>query len=215
MMNRSKGMLLGSLVLLWGALIALRVISEPEPQHVPLKFVSGQTVAREDAHAEAGVPEVTQPKQAGAVTVAFKTPKNIFAPLDTRTDEEKQEAARARLLAAKKVEVPPAPPAPPPPTPEELAAQEARRQEELARQQKEQAIQQARNAMGQYRFLGYLTQAGEHRAFLGKENQIFIVRAGETVEGKIHVTAIDATTVKLIEQTTNVETSLPLTKDGS
>jgi hypothetical protein len=68
--------------------------------------------------------------------------------------------------------------------------------------------------MGQYRFIGFLTQAGENRAFLGKGSNIFIVRSGETLEGKIQVKSIDATAVKLTEQTTQVETSLPLTKTG-
>ena len=95
---------------------------------------------------------------------------------------------------------------------EELARQQLEQAEQQARQQKEQAAQQARQQMAQYRFLGYLTQQGEHRAFLGKGQALFIVRLGETVEGKIQVAAIDASAVKLRETTTNVETTLPLTK---
>ncbi len=97
---------------------------------------------------------------------------------------------------------------------QELARQQLEQAEQQARQQKEQAAQQARQQMAQYRFLGYLTQDGEHRAFLGKGQSLFIVRIGDTVEGTIQVAAIDPSAVKLREVVTNVETTLPLTKSG-
>jgi len=53
---------------------------------------------------------------------------------------------------------------------------------------------------------------GEQRAFLGKGPSLFIVRVGDTVEGKIQVAAIDASEVKLRETSTNAETTIPLTK---
>jgi len=218
MTNRTQWSLLGGLLLLWIAVITFRVMTEPEPQRVPLKFVSGQMLAQETAHGLDTLPASLRPEDATTVHASFRTPKNIFAPLDMRTDEEKAAAARARLLAAKKkAEQATAAAAPPPlpPTPEELAAQEAQRQAELARQQKEQAIQQARTTMGQYRFLGYLTRNGAPQAFLGKGTDIYIVKVGETIEGRIQVTTIDSTTVKLTEQSTSTETSLPLVKEGS
>ncbi len=221
MTNRMKGSLLGGLVLLWMAVIAFRVIAEPEPQRVPLRFVSGQMVVREETRGEEAAPARLHPAGATAVPVSFKAPKNIFAPLDLRTDEEKAAAAQARLLASRRkaeqaaAAAAPPPPTPPPPTPEELAAQEAQRQAELVRQQKEQAIQQARTSMSKYRFMGYLTRDGAPQAFLGKGNDIYIVKVGETVEGKIRVTTIDPTAVKLIEGLTNTEASLPLVKEGS
>jgi hypothetical protein len=220
MTKRTQILLFGALLLLWAGIIAVRVLTEPEPQRVPLKFVSGQTVARETVRKDSNVPAVVEPKQAITAQVVFKSPKNIFAPLDARTDEAKEAEARARLLAARKkteqvVAAAPQPPPPAQPTPEELAAREAQRQADLVRQQKEHAIQQARQAMGQYRFIGFLTQAGENRAFLGKGKEIYIVRTGETIEGKIQVKSIDAAAVKLLEQNTSTETSLPLTKEGS
>lgn len=220
MTKRTQILLFGALLLLWAGVIAVRVMTEPEPQRVPLKFVSGQTLIRDTLHKDSSAPATVAPKQAATAQVVFKTPKNIFAPLDIRTDEAREAEARARLLAARKkteqvVATAPQPPPPPQPTPEELAAREAQRQAELARQQKEQAIQQARKAMGQYRFLGYLTQNGSPQAFLGKGSDIYIVRAGETIEGKIQVKSIDAAAVKLLEQNTSTETSLPLVKEGS
>ena len=219
MTKRMQILLFGALLFLWVGIIAVRVLTEPEPQRVPLKFVSGQTVVREALHEDSPAPAVKEPRQAAAALVVFKTPKNIFAPLDARTDEAREAEARARLLAARKkteqavAAVPP--PSLPPPSPEELAAREAQRQSELARQQKEQAIQQARTKMGQYRFLGYLTQNGSPQAFLGKGTDIYIVRAGEIIEGKIQVKSIDAAAVKLLEQITSTEASLPLMKEGS
>ena len=232
MTGRTQWSLLGGLLVLWAALITLRVMTDPEPQRAPLKFVSGQVVEREIPRS-AGEPSSSLRRMSTtAAHMSFKDPKNIFAPLDLRTDEEKAAAAHARLLAARKkaeqvaVSAAPAPPAPPPPTPEELAAQEAKRQAELvaqeaqrqaalARQQKEQAIQQARTAMSKYRFLGYLTRNGAPQAFLGKDKEIYIVRTGETVEGRIQVKSIDALTVKLLEQTTSTEASLTLVKEGN
>lgn len=232
MTGRMQWSLLGGLLLLWVAVIAVRIMTAPEPQRVPLKFVTGHTAERGASQTVGEVPAGLQPKGPAPVLVTFKNPKNIFAPLDLRTDEEKAAAAQARLLAARKkaeqAKVMPvaAPPAPPPPTPEELAAAEARRQAELAaeearrkaelaRQQKEQAIQQARAAMGQYRFLGYLTRNGAPQAFLGKGKDIYIVRTGETIEGRIQVKSIDAAAVKLVELMTSTEASLPLKKEGS
>src|SRR5207244_9704471 len=133
--------------------------------------------------------------------ILHKSAKNIFDAVVVQAADEK--VARAKSTRSVKespsepVAEPVAAPAPPPPpSPEEVAAQLARQQQELARrqleqaeqqarQQKEQSAQQARQQMGQYRFLGYLTQQGEHRAFLGKGQALFIVRIGETVEGKI------------------------------
>ena len=221
MTTRMKGSLLGGLVLLWVAVLAWRVIAAPEPQRVPLTYVSGQHVVREDAQGDTDVPLAVRPTRTAVAAGTFTAPKNIFAPLDLHTEAEIAAATHVRLLATRKkaeqaaAAAVPAPPAPPPPTSDEVAAQEVQRQLELTRQQREQAIQQARKTMGQYRFLGYLTRNGAPQAFLRKGNDIYIVKTGETVEGKIQVTTIDATTVKLTEQTTSTETALPLVKEGS
>ncbi|MGH7206107.1 MAG: hypothetical protein ACREI2_07855, partial [Nitrospiraceae bacterium] len=207
----------------------------PDLRRAPLTFKSGQTVAQPVAKGNPTVPPIVRPVLARASQIPFKTSKNIFAPLEVQAAEERVARAKSR----KRVEEPPkeaqpsepvaaptaVPVSPPPPSPEEVAAQLARQQQELARQQleqaeqqarqqNEQAAQQARQQMAQYRFLGYLTQQGEHRAFLGKGQALFIVRIGETVEGKIQVAAIDPSAVKLREVVTNVETTLPLTKSG-
>jgi len=223
-------MFLGGLVLGWVVLVVLRIVSGPEPQRAPLTFTSGQTAAQTGAKVNPTVPLVVRPVLARASQVPYKTSKNIFAPLQVQAAQEKVARAKSR----RSVEKPPsepvaepvaAPAPPPPPSPEEVAAQLARQQQELARQQleqaeqqvrqqKEQAAHQTRQQIAQYRFLGYLTQQGEHRAFLGKGQSLFIVRIGDTVEGKIQVAAIDPSAVKLRETGTNVETTLSLTKSS-
>jgi hypothetical protein len=96
---------------------------------------------------------------------------------------------------------------PPGPTPEELAEQAAQQQAELTRKQ-------VREQMGQYRYLGYLNQQGVHKAFVGKGNDIYIIRKGDKLDGKFLVASIDPTSVKLTEPTTNLETLLDLIKEG-
>ncbi|MGH2619931.1 MAG: hypothetical protein ACRDHG_05095, partial [Anaerolineales bacterium] len=170
MTGRTKWGLLGILALVWLTVIVFRVMNQPEPLRIPLKFKSGPAQARP----KSDLPPVVWPAQARESQVSFKTPKNIFAPPETLTEPEKQKlaATRKRAKEAALPTVPPPQPAAPPPTPEELAAQEARRQQELARQQQELAAQQARQLMSQYRFLGYLTQGGESKAFLSKGKDI-------------------------------------------
>jgi hypothetical protein len=100
------------------------------------------------------------------------------------------------------------PPAPPGPTPEELAEQATRQQAELN-------LKQVREQMGQYRYLGYLSQQGVQKAFVGKGKDIYIIRKGDTLDGKFLVASIDPTTVKLREPSTSLETSLDLKKDSA
>jgi hypothetical protein len=74
------------------------------------------------------------------------------------------------------------------------------------------AEQQATPRSDQYRFLGYMLQDGKSCAFLGKGSELYIVRSGETVDGRLQVTAIDAASVKLVDPSTSQETTLLLAK---
>jgi len=224
MTDHTKWSLLGGLVLVWLALFALRVINQPEPQRIPLTYVSGQTLAREAARGAGGLPTLIRP-QARASQAAFREPKNIFARLTSAPDRDSNTRLVKKPAASVTVARPGPFQGPPMPSPEELAAEQALRQQEQvlrqqeltaqqARQQKELAAQQSRQLLAKYRFLGYLSQGGEPRAFLGKGNELYIVRTGETVEGRIQVKGIDATSVKLLDATTSLETTLPLTKES-
>ncbi len=203
--HRTLGLAVG-LGLVWAVLLALRLLDQTEPQRVPLTYKSGMTAAPESTRGDGLFGAIVQPLQGGARQRPFTTPKNIFATL-----EDQEQAARRKLALARPkpvvppkppdpvpmvAAVPPPPPPPPPPSPEELARQKARQM------------------MAQYRFLGYLTQGGQQRAFLGKGREIFIVGMGEAVEGGITVAAIDATSVKLREINTNLESTLLLVKEG-
>jgi len=81
--------------------------------------------------------------------------------------------------------------------------------------QEKKAVQETIEPMAQYRFLGYLLQNGKSCAFLGKGSELFIVRTGETVDGRLQVTAIDAASVKLQDTGSSLETTLALVKDIS
>ncbi len=141
MTHRSKWLVLTLLLLVWGVLLVQRFVNVPEPQRVALKFTSGQTLSREAARGTGGLPALIQPAEASAQQIAFKKPKNIFAPLSL--PEKKLKKKRTRLAKEPKPSSAPLEPtAPPLPTPEELA-----------RVQWELAAKQARQQMGQYRFL--------------------------------------------------------------
>ena len=211
MTNRSKWVLLGLLVLVWAALLVQRGMNASEPARIPLKFKSGQTLSREAARGTGGLPTLIESQTANATHVMFKKPKNIFAPLTVRIKKPTQSRPRPRPA----MKPPPVRTAPPPPSPAELA----RRQQELeaaqARQQQELETAQARQRMGQYRFLGYLIRMGDQRAFLSKGRKIYIVRAGEMLDDRIKIQAMDDSSVELRHQGTTMVTTLTLQKEPS
>lgn len=217
MIERGKWGLLAGLVVVWAALIVFRVMNEPEPQRVPLTFRSGQMAAPESAKGGSGLPAVVRPAPSKPEQVAFKTPKNIFAPLASRLEGEGASEARVRVAKSPRgrgVAKAEAGQGLRPQTPEELARQQQELAAQQLRQQQEMALQQARQQMAQYRFLGYLTQGGQQWAFLGKGREIYIVSAGETLEGRIQITAIEASAIKMRDAATSVETTIPLVKSG-
>lgn len=215
--TRQRYVLLG-LGGVWCVLILMRVLIAEVPQEAPLQFVSGRLAAK--TRATIGVPDPWHVKR--VTTQAREMPegpkKNIFAPLGEST------AVGARTVVAKRANpamptapaAPPPPlpqvvaappPAPPGPTPEELVAQAARQQEELK-------LKQLREQMGQYRYLGYLSQQGVQKAFVGKGRDIYIIRRGDKLDGKFLVASIDAATVTLREPITSLEASLDLKTNG-
>ncbi len=203
----------------WCVVMLMRILTAEAPQEVPLQFVSGKPVAK--TRTAVGVPDLWHVKRVG--TQAREMPegpkKNIFAPLGesravgaTTVTAKRAKHAPPPIVAAVLPPSPPPvvadpPPAPPGPTPEELAAQVARQQEELN-------LRQVREQMGQYRYLGYLSQHGVQKAFVGKGKDIYIIRKGDTLDGKFLVASIDPTIVKLKEPTTSLEISIELKKDG-
>lgn len=207
MTERAKWALLALLAMIWVGLLAMRVVTQEEPVRVPLKYQSGQTLSKAAGTQTSGVPTVARLAKSREGDITFQIPKNIFAPLERPEDIAEQQAkARVRVAGSGKAKARSAFPKGPPPSPAELAAREAQ-------QQRQAAALWAHQAMAQYRFIGYLTQNGEPRAFLGKGRELYIVRAGETLEGQIHVASIETSSLKLRDEASDVESALPLVKE--
>jgi hypothetical protein len=202
----------------WCVVMLMRILTAEAPQEVPLQFVSGKPVAK--TRAAVGIPDLWQVKRVS--TQARDMPegpkKNIFAPLGESmavgaTTVTAKHTKHTVVVVPLPLPAPPpqvvvaVPPAPPGPTPEELAEQAARQQEELN-------LRQVREQMGQYRYLGYLSQHGVQKAFVGKGKDIYIIRKGDKLDGKFLVASVDPTIVKLKEPTTSLEASIELKKDG-
>lgn len=198
----------------WCVLILMRILTAEAPQEVPLTFVSGKSAAK--TRAITGTPDPWQVKRVS--TQAREMPegpkKNIFAPLGESTIVGATTLVAKRAKRATQAPPPPppvvavfAPTAPPGPTPEELAEQAARQQEALK-------LNYLREQMGQFRYLGYLSQQGVQKAFVGKGKAIYIIREGDKLDGKFLVASINPATVKLREPTTSLETSIELKKDS-
>ena len=186
-----------------------------EPQHVALKYVSGQAAPREPVRSAGLSGQAAHPglkvnlellaANRQRAEKAVVSPKNIFTPLQTE-EEAQPKVARARRRA--KPNMPPSakssgppmppgmpaiPPPPPPPSPEELAKQAAR--QELA----------------QFRYLGYLIRSGREEAFLSKGKDLHIVTRGETIDSRVLVKAITPNGVTLEEIPSHVEQVITLT----
>src|SRR5215472_2504174 len=209
---------------MWCALIVIRLLATEEVQEVPLQFRTGRLAATPPG--STGVVDPWQVKRLNmqAKSIPSDPKKNIFAPLEASLVLSAGPAVPSRAKkAASPALIPPAvvtaaPAIPTGPSPEEMAAQEARRQGELRltqrRQQEELRLKQVREQMGQFRYLGYLSQQGVQKAFIGRGNDIYIIRRGDKLDGKFLVAFIDTAIVKLREPLTSIEASLELKKDG-
>ncbi len=135
-------------------------------------------------------------------TTTLKNSRNIFAPL-------KNPVAPKNVQVSTKTPDPITFPPIPSPIPSPTAA--------TGPSPAEVATRQAKEAMQQYKFLGYLTKEGVRQGFLSKNETIYIVKEGETLEKGITIQSIDPTEVVLsrhVKQTgTTVEATLSLTKN--
>ena len=178
---------------IWAGLLMWRLVGTEEPARVPLVHVTGQS-----AHQT-----VTQGKSGAALRVdldllaasrtqregTFTTPKNIFSL--ARSEGPQTESSE-----------PPLPVNRPLTTEEELS-------------------QQATAAdLAQFRYLGFfylgsLRQEGREIALLVKNEDLHVVRAGETIQQRVLVKSITPTAVTLQETHTRVEQTLPLAEGES
>ncbi len=190
MTRRSQWLTLCILLGIWAGVAIWVIAAAPEPQRVPLAYVTGKADRANASRPQAGAGlKVNLDLLAAArrrVKEAFVAPKNIFAPLPA----EKMAPTHAKRKAPAPAVAAPA--VPPPPSPEELAAEAAR--QELA----------------QFRYLGYLSRNGREEAFLSKGKELYIVRNGNSIEQKTLVKAITATDVILQDPQSQVERTIPL-----
>ncbi|GJL61452.1 MAG: hypothetical protein NPIRA04_01060 [Nitrospirales bacterium] len=200
MTNQKKIYMLGALLLVWGVTVVFQLSEETERSGTMTNTLSTVNERLTNApDALALTKSFSNPRQ----HVTLATPRNIFSPFHLRNTQHASNSTRKKTTKAKS-QVPakqePTFVTPPGPSPEELAYQRAQQQ------------------LGKFRFLGYLKKGGESQAFLTKDQSIYIVKQGETVEGRIVVNRIDPTIVTLstqiVESGSLVEAEIPLTKDG-
>lgn len=220
MTQQAKWLGVGGLVVVWLALVYVYVMDVPPPPEVPLKFKSGQAAADpirkgpaeswdvKSLHAQVRELPAT-PKKNIFTAASLPLSPEAHAKVIALRNKHKALAAAAATVSA----TPPAPPAPPPPSPEELARQQEERAAQAARQQEELRRKQLQEQMAQYRYVGYLNQNGVQKAFLGKGREIYIIRQGDTLDGKFLVAAIEASTVKIRAADSTLETIIKLKKE--
>lgn len=223
MTARAKWMGLFLLIATWAG-IAWMVIGSNEPQHVPLKFVSGQPgtqgVVRGSGTSGSRVDLALLLANRQSADDSFMAPKNIFRPLKAERETpapsapaKKRELRRQDPVPATPVDPPtpdtpePATTLPPPPVaavpPVGPPVVQGPTPEELAKQagQKE---------LSQYRYLGYLVRGGRDEAFLSKGKDLHIVKAGETIDQRVLVKTIAPNGVTLQETASRVEHTVVL-----
>ena len=197
MTNQKKAVLLGGLLVLWGILMFSPFSGESPQTGISVSPVGPSPEKVQTSSNPLILAEVLEPARQ---TVSFSNPRNIFAPLTFKKPASPPPKGKPRPAVAKTPKpVPQKPPPPPGPSPGELAAQRARQQ------------------LNKFRFLGYLKRGGESQAFLTNGKDIYIVRQGEIMEGRIHVNRIDPTTIvlstKVKETGDQIEAIIPLTKE--
>lgn len=197
MTKQNKGLLLLGLLTLWGSLMFIQFSEESPPTGFSVKPFIPSSNQTQKTSQPSNLAKILEP---GRQTVSFSNPRNIFAPLTFNKPAPPPPTPKAKTVIANPPQpVQKKPPPPPGPSPAELAAQRARQQ------------------LNQYRFLGYLKKGGESHAFLTNGKDIYIVKQGEIMEGRIHVSKIEPTTIVLSTQVKEtgdqVEATIPLIKE--
>jgi len=177
----------------WAGLLMWRLVGTEEPARVPLVNVTGQSVHQTVTRAKTGTALRVDLDQLAASRTqregTFTTPKNIFSLV--RSDGPQAASSEPPL------------PVDIPLTPEEQLSQQATAAE-----------------LTQFRYLGYFylgefRQRGREIALLIKNDDLHVVRAGETIEHRVLVKEITPTGVTLQETHSRVEQTVPLEDGGS
>ncbi len=196
MTKQKKGFLLVGLLVLWGILMFTQFSGESPPPGIsfsPVELSLQQVQTSEDSMDPA---QILEP---GRQNVSFSHSRNIFAPLTFKKPPPPPKSNSKPVMAKPPSHGVKKPPPPPGPSPGDLAAQRARQQ------------------LNAYQFLGYLKKGGKSQAFLTNGKDIYIVRQGEIMDGRIHVNRIDPTNIvlstKVKETGAHIEATIPLTKE--
>jgi hypothetical protein len=185
--DRKKVLALIVLGLLWGGLLARHWLTAAEPARVPLTNVTGLAGATHSLRAPGGGLQVQLELLVAARTqreMTFTAPRNIFAL--PRIDS--QPAGSVSQVGA------------------DLSADEAARQEAVLA------------ALGQFRYLGFIRMEEDRRpnaamAVLTRNDDVHVVRAGQTVDDQVIVKAITPESVTLQDRASRLEQMVPLSEE--
>ena len=186
MTNQKKGMALAALGLLWGGVIAWEWLALEEPVRVPLTNVSGPVSTPRARSGTVDGLHVQLDLLAAARTqreMIFTTPRNIFASL--RPDDLR--AARANQSEF------------------DTGSEQALRQEAVLA------------GLAQFHYLGFVRMEDGGRkngelAVLTKNDDLYVVRTGETVEDHVVVKTITQERVTLQDRQSRVEHTVLLSE---
>ena len=186
--NQKKIAALAALGLLWGGILAWEWLAVEEPVRVPLTNVSGPASTPRATRGTVGGLYVQLDLLAAARTqreMTFTPPRNIFAP--PRADD-------SRVARANQSELDPG------------SEQALRQQEVLA-------------GLAQFHYLGFVRMEEGWRkkgqlAVLTKNDDLHVVRTGETVEDHVVVKAITQESVTLQDRRSRVEYTVLLSEEA-
>ena len=187
-MNQKKGLVLATIGLLWGGILAWEWLAVEEPVRVPLTNVSGLASSARARHGTVNGLHVQLDLLAAARTqreMTFTPPRNIFAP--PRPDD-------SGATRANQSEFDPG------------SEQALRQQEVLA-------------GLAQFHYLGFVRMEEGWRkkgelAVLTKNDDLHVVRTGETVEDHVVVKAITQESVTLQDRQSRVEHTVLLSEEA-
>ena len=185
--DRKKILVLIVLALLWGGLVVRQWLTAAEPTRVPLTNVTGHTTATRSLRDPAGGLQVHLDLLAAARTqreMAFTAPRNIFAL--PRID--------GQPISSAIQEVP------------EVTSDEAARQQTVL------------SVLSQFRYLGFIRMEQDQRpnaamAVLIKDDDVHVVRAGQTVVDQVIVKTITPDSVTLQDRASRLEQMVPLSEE--
>lgn len=185
--DRKKILALVVLGLLWGGLLAREWLTAGEPARVALTNVTGLASASRSSRAPAGGLQVQVDLLATARTqreMTFTAPRNIFAL--PRLDS--QASVSVSLEGG------------------DLSADDAARQQAVLA------------ALAQFHYLGFIRMEDDRRtdaamAVLTRNEDVHVVKAGQTVEDQVMVKTITPESVTLQDRASRLEQMVPLSEE--